>query len=128
MKALLLAAAGGAIGAGARYLVSAAAIRIAGPTAAFPWGTFTVNVLGCFLMGVLIEAIAVRYSVSSEMRTFLATGVLGGFTTFSAFALDVSVLLARKDTLLVALYVAGSVGLSIFALFLGIATAKSLLT
>jgi len=62
------------------------------------------------------------------MRTFLATGVLGGFTTFSAFALDVSVLLARKDTLLVALYVAGSVGLSIFALFLGIATAKSLLT
>ena len=79
-------AAGGALGASARYLLGRASGRLFG--FGFPWGTLTVNVLGCFLMGVLIEAMALRWPVHNELRAFLTVGVLGGFTTFSAFSAD----------------------------------------
>ncbi len=129
MKLLLLASAGGAIGAGARYLVSVGVGRWLGPAAvAFPWATMLVNVVGCFLMGVLIEALALRFSGSQEVRVFLATGVLGGFTTFSAFALDVSVLMGRKQELAAGLYVAASVALSILALYAGLWLARQVLS
>lgn len=90
MKLLLLASTGGAIGAGARYLVNQA---FAGPqivrgALVFPWPTLTVNVLGGFLMGFLAIFITERLGASPEWRVFLTTGILGGFTTFSAYSLD----------------------------------------
>lgn len=118
MKLFLMAAAGGALGAGARHLVNVGAMRLTG--AGFPWGTLAVNLLGCFLMGLLIEAAALRWSISNEMRAFLATGILGGFTTFSAFSLDFAVLVERKAHGVALLYAAASVGLSLLALFAGL--------
>ncbi len=125
MKMVLMAAMGGAIGAAGRYLVGVGALRFIGT--GFPWGTLIVNVVGCLLMGLMIEAIALRYSVSNEVRTFLATGVLGGFTTFSAFSLDFAVLMERKTEGLAALYLGASVGLSILALFAGLYIARVIL-
>ncbi len=125
MKMMIMAAAGGAIGAAGRYLVGVAALRFLGP--GFPWGTLAVNVFGSLVMGVLIEAIALRFSVSNEIRTFLATGILGGFTTFSAFALDFAVLWERKEMLAAWGYLSSSVILSILALFVGLALARVIL-
>ncbi|MDX2258004.1 MAG: fluoride efflux transporter CrcB [Hyphomicrobiaceae bacterium] len=124
MKLLLLAACGGAIGSAARYLVGVGMGRWLGVSAAFAWPTLVVNVVGCFLMGFLIETLALRLNGSQELRVFLATGVLGGFTTFSAFALDFSVLVGRKQELMAGLYVAASVGVSIVALYLGLWLAR----
>ena len=92
----------------------------------FPWGTLTVNVLGCFIMGLLIEAMALRWSVSNELRAFLAVGILGGFTTFSAFSTDFALLFERDQYLAAGFYLAASVGLSIGALFLGLAIVRAL--
>ena len=124
MKLLLMASAGGALGAGARYLVSAGMLRLVGPSALIPWSTITVNIVGCFLMGILIEALALRFSGTPEIRTFLATGVLGGFTTFSAFALDFATLMSRKEQALGLFYVLSSVGLSILAFYAGLLIAR----
>ena len=124
MYHLLLVAAGGAIGASARHLVNVAALRIAAP--GFPWATLTVNIIGCFLMGVVVEILARRYGGSNELRLFFATGILGGFTTFSAFALDFAVLHERGALLQAFGYVAASVLLSLAALFAGLALARSL--
>ena len=126
MKMLLLAAAGGAIGAAGRYLVSMAALRWFGY--GFPWGTVTVNVLGCFLMGILIELLALKYSASNEVRIFLATGILGGFTTFSAFSLDFAVLYERREVAAALTYAGASVVLSILALFAGLSLIRSALS
>ena len=125
MKLVLLAAAGGAIGAAGRYLVGLGAARLLG--FAFPWGTLIVNVAGCFAMGVLVELIALRTSASNEVRVFLATGVLGGFTTFSAFSLDFAMLLERREHMAAALYAGSSVLLSILALFAGLGLVRALL-
>lgn len=124
MKMFLLAAAGGALGAGARYLVGVGAMRLMGP--AFPWGTLSVNIVGCFLMGVLIEGAALKWSMSNELRTFLATGILGGFTTFSAFSLDFAVLMERKAQASALVYLSASVGFSILALFAGLSIMRAL--
>ena len=118
MQMVLAVASGGAIGAVARYWVGGLALRLMGPQ--FPWGTLTVNIVGSFLMGVLVALLALRTNVSPELRAFMVIGVLGGFTTFSAFSLDVSVLLERKDIVLALLYTLGSVVLSIAALFFGV--------
>ncbi|MGI9475987.1 MAG: fluoride efflux transporter CrcB [Hyphomicrobiaceae bacterium] len=122
MRLLLLACAGGAIGAGLRHLVNTGAVRLLG--IGLPWGTVFVNVVGSFLMGFLVEALALRFDGSPELRVFLATGILGGLTTFSAFSLDFAVLLQRGDHLAAALYLAGSVVISILALFAGLATGR----
>lgn len=125
MKMVLMAALGGAVGAAGRYLVGVVAMRLLG--SGFPWGTLIVNVAGCLIMGLLIEAFALRYSVSNEIRTLLATGILGGFTTFSAFSLDFAVLMERKAHGLAVLYLGASVGLSILALFVGLSIARAAL-
>ena len=125
MKMVLLAAAGGALGAGTRYLVGVGAARLLG--SGFPWGTLIVNIVGCFLMGVLIEMAALRWSMSNEMRTFLATGILGGLTTFSAFSLDFALLMERKQQGLAFVYLGTSVFLSILALFVGLSLVRALL-
>ncbi len=118
MKMVLLAALGGAVGAAGRYLLGVGAARAFG--LAFPWGTLIVNIAGCFLMGVLIALLALRFSVGHEVRVFLATGILGGFTTFSAFALDVVTLAERKQLLEAGLYLGATVVLSILGLYLGL--------
>lgn len=122
MRLLLLACAGGAIGAGLRHLVNTGAVRLLG--IGLPWGTVVVNVFGSFLMGLLVEALALRFDGSPELRVFLATGILGGLTTFSAFSLDFVVLLQRGDHVAGALYLLGSVSISILALFAGLAAGR----
>lgn len=120
---ILAVAAGGAVGAVGRYLIAAQALRLLGPN--FPWGTLTVNVLGSFAMGVIVELSALRMSLSPPSRAFLVIGLLGGFTTFSAFSLDVSVLLERNEVGRAALYALMSVVLSVGALFAGLAVTRS---
>ena len=121
---VLIVAAGGAIGATLRHLTNLAMLRIAGP--AFPWGTLVVNIVGCLAMGIFIELLARRFDGSAELRLFVATGLLGGFTTFSAFSLDVAVLYGRGAVVQAFSYVAASVLLSIAALFVGLWLAKTL--
>ena len=122
MRLFLLACAGGAIGAGLRHLVNTGAVRLVG--LGVPWGTIFVNVVGSFLMGLLVEALALRFNGSPEIRVFLATGILGGLTTFSAFSLDFAVLLQRGDTFAAAFYLIASVSISILALFAGLAAGR----
>jgi len=129
MRLLLLACAGGAIGTGARYLVYVAAGRLIGVASPYAGAaaTLTVNIAGSFLIGVVIEAIALCYHGSLEARTLLATGVLGGFTTFSAFSMDVVHLFQRGDTILGLVYVLASVTISILALLAGLMATRVLL-
>ncbi len=119
MLHLILVAAGGAIGASARHAVNMAAFRLAGP--AFPWGTMAVNLVGSFLMGLLAAVLARRFGGSTtELRLFLGTGVLSGFTTFSAYSLDVVVLWERGAFLSALAYAAGSVAFALAALIAGL--------
>ena len=119
MIQLFYVALGGAIGASLRHLSGLAALRLFG--ASFPYGTFFVNVVGSFLMGALIAWLARKgASVGPEWRLLLATGVLGGFTTFSAFSLDAVQLWERGQGGAAISYVIGSVVLSILALTAGL--------
>ena len=104
LPTLLQVAAGGAIGASSRYLVNIGLGRWLGT--GFPWATLTVNVVGSFLMGLLVVVLA--HKDATRLAPFLMTGILGGFTTFSAFSLDAITLWERGQTLLAAAYVAGS--------------------
>jgi len=121
----VLVAVGGAIGASLRHLVGLVTLRLFGP--AFPWGTLTVNVVGSFVMGILVEVIARRLNASTELRLFLMTGLLGGFTTFSSFSLDTANMWERGEAAIAAGYVSGSVILSIGALFAGLALMRAVL-
>ncbi|MEF2551408.1 fluoride efflux transporter CrcB [Aurantimonas sp. A2-1-M11] len=122
MSHLLIVAAGGAVGATLRHLSGMAALRLFG--AGFPWGTVVVNVLGSFLMGLFIELAGRRFDAPQEIRLLVATGCLGGFTTFSTFSLDAVVLAERGSHMLAAIYVIGSVVAAIGALFAGLALAR----
>ena len=115
---------GGAIGSLGRYFLSSQITHVVGP--GFPWGILIVNILGCFTMGVIAELAALTWNMSPEMRSFLTTGFLGGFTTFSAFALDTAVLTERGDLMGTMFYVVGSVGGSVAALFFGLALVRAL--
>jgi len=126
VKIIAAIAIGGAIGAVARHIVGAQMLRMLG--SGFPWGTLTVNVVGSFAMGALVELMAIRWNVGPELRAFMTVGVLGAFTTFSTFSLDVAVLGERGALLPAALYVLMSVGLSISALFFGLWLFRQLLT
>lgn len=105
---------GGGIGAGLRYLTNVGALRLFGP--GFPVATLVVNVLGSFLMGLLVELLAQKGG--QRLAPFLMTGVLGGFTTFSAFSLDTITLWQRGETVLALVYVGMSVVLSLAAIAL----------
>ncbi|MGI9462661.1 MAG: fluoride efflux transporter CrcB [Aestuariivirgaceae bacterium] len=126
MPLILWVAAGGAVGASGRDLMNVYAGRFLGTD--FPWGTFIVNVAGSFLMGMFIIAMALKFQTSLEMRAFLTTGILGGFTTFSAFSLDFVTLFERKQHGLAVLYAASSVGLALVAIFAGMALMRALLS
>ena len=110
---------GAGIGGALRHGVNVGAARLFGY--GFPLGTLIVNVAGSFLMGVLAGYFAFRPGIAQHMRLFLTTGILGGFTTFSAFSLDTALLVERHRYALAAGYAAGSVILSIAALFIGLA-------
>lgn len=120
MQAYLIVFAGAGIGGALRHGVNLLCARLLGLNA-FPIGTFAVNVLGSFLMGALAGYFVLRTGVSQHMKLFLTTGLLGGFTTFSAFSLDAALLIQRHGWWQASAYVAGSVGMSIAALFLGLA-------
>jgi fluoride exporter len=122
MQNLLIVACGGAIGAGLRHVVNSVALRLFG--AAWPVGTLTVNVVGGFLLGLLAGWLALKASGGEASRLFLATGVLGGFTTFSAFSLETVLLWERGEALAAVIYVLASVGLSILALLGGLALVR----
>lgn len=118
VKLILAIAVGGALGSIARYLAAGQVNRLI--DTGFPWGVLAVNVAGSFAMGMLVELMALRWSVSPELRAFIVVGLLGGFTTFSSFSLDAALLIER-GTLGPALgYVLGSVLLSIGGLFAGL--------
>jgi CrcB protein len=124
MHQLLLVCLGGAFGAGLRHLVSVGMARLMGP--AFPWGTLFVNIAGSFAMGLLVVLLARKLPMPHEIRLFAATGVLGGFTTFSSFSLDVAALWENGAAGAAAVYVAASVAGSILAIFAGLWLARSL--
>lgn len=121
---VLWVALGGALGSAARYGVNVWSGRLLGSE--FPWHTLFVNLLGCFAMGLLVELMALRLNVSNEVRAFLTTGILGGFTTFSAFSLDFALLVERKSYGLAGAYAAGSVVLSLAAVFAGLFLVRAL--
>jgi len=116
LATLLSVALGGALGASARYLTNVGVMRLVGP--GFPYGTMIANVLGSFLMGVLVVMLARKGGMA--YAPFLMTGLLGGFTTFSAFSLDTITLFERGQAGLAGLYVGLSVFLSLAAIALGI--------
>ena len=114
---------GGGIGALARYYIAAAFQSVG---AAFPWGIFIVNITGGLLMGLIVEASALRLSLSPELRAFLTVGILGGYTTFSTFSLDSALLLQKGAYAMAAAYMIGSVVLSVLALFAGLWLVRAL--
>jgi len=116
LNAIVAVAVGGALGAVLRHGVNIGAVKMLGH--GFPYGTLIVNILGSFLMGALITVMAHSWQASDTVRFFLVTGLLGAFTTFSTFSLDAVTLWERKDYLQTALYMGGSVALSIAALVL----------
>ena len=123
MHLFLLASLGGAVGAGARYLINVACAHCLTP--GFPWATFVINITGSFLMGMVVTGVVPYLGGSAAWRTFLATGILGGFTTFSAFSLEAVDLFQRQQTVLFLIYVLGSVILSFLALVAGFALARA---
>jgi len=126
MKLALIVAAGGAVGAFGRYYVGVAAAALLGM--GFPWGTLAVNVLGCFAAGVLVEGMALAWHGTPELRGFLIVGILGGFTTFSAFSIETMLMIERGAWGQAGLYALGSAVLTVAAIAAGLHLTRGLLT
>jgi len=120
----LLVFVGGGLGASLRHFVNVTCARCIGID--FPWGTIIINITGSIVMGLIAGYLAFKGEASQPWRLFLMTGILGGYTTFSAFSLDTALLYERGELGLAALYVLGSVILSIAGLFAGLAIIRSL--
>jgi CrcB protein len=114
---------GAGIGGALRHGVNVGAVRLFGY--GFPFGTLIVNIAGSFMMGLLAGYFVFRPGIGQHLRLFLTTGVLGGFTTFSAFSLDTALLIERHNYGLAAGYMVGSVAASVSALFFGLAVFRS---
>ncbi|HTX58617.1 MAG TPA: fluoride efflux transporter CrcB [Verrucomicrobiae bacterium] len=122
-RALLAVALGGGVGSVLRYAVGYAVAQWLGP--GFPWGTLAINVAGSFAIGLIAELAQTRaLGVTPLVRIFAAVGVLGGFTTFSTFALDMVTLAGERAQALALAYAAGSVALGFAAAFAGIVVAR----
>ena len=115
---------GGGLGAALRHGVNRASLAWFGP--GFPYGTLFVNVAGGLLMGVIAQLLLARGGGGQELRLFLTTGLLGGFTTFSAFSLEAALMWQRSDYAALGFYVLASVVLSIAAVFVGMAGVRAL--
>jgi CrcB protein len=115
---------GGGLGATLRHFVNVVSARVLGT--GFPYHTFIINITGSTVMGLITGYLAFRGEASQPWRLFLMTGVLGGYTTFSAFSLDAALLYERGEIGLALLYVLGSVVLSIAGLFAGLALMRHL--
>jgi len=122
MNGILYVALGGALGASGRHLLGMATLKTLGPD--YPYGTLAANVIGGFLMGLLVGWLALKVSGGTNLRLFLGVGLLGGFTTFSAFSLDAVLMYERKAYGALLGYVGGSVILSIGALMIGLILAR----
>lgn len=117
---------GAGLGGAARHGVNVLSARLVGT--GFPAGTLLVNALGCLLMGLIAGTFAFRGHLSQDVRLFLTTGVLGGFTTFSTFSLDAALLWERGETGLAALYVGASLVLSLAGVAAGLALTRAMLS
>jgi len=117
---------GAGIGGGARYAIGGFIAN--NLSTSFPWHTFVINISGAFLLGLLMALSIDRGLISGGWRLFLGTGLLGGFTTFSAFSLDFALLVERKAYVAAAGYGVASVVLSLGAVFVGLALGRSVLT
>jgi CrcB protein len=115
---------GAGIGGMLRHGANLLGLRLAGE--AFPYATLVVNVLGSFAMGLVAGVFMLKADLPLSLRLFLATGVLGGFTTFSAFSLDAVAIYERGEPAMAALYVAASVILSIAALWAGLSLVRAI--
>lgn len=124
MKTILAIALGGALGSVLRYGVNVGAVKALGVN--FPWGTLIVNVAGSFIIGLMTAIFAGYWQPSPEMRVFIITGFLGGFTTFSAFSLDLATLWQAGAFSQAAFYALSSVVLSIGALFFALYLVRTL--
>jgi CrcB protein len=122
VRGLLIVFLGGGIGTALRHGVNLLSARLFGTT--FPWHTWIENVTGSLVMGLLAGYFALKGDASQHWRLFLTTGILGGYTTFSAFSLDTVLLYERGETALAALYVLASVALAIGGLFAGLALVR----
>ena len=120
---LLLVFVGAGLGGVARYGVGAASLRLGSD---FPYGTMAINVVGSVLMGLSIGWFALRGG-GQPLRLFIATGVLGGFTTFSSYSLEAVMLLERGQTAAAAIYIIGSVALGLAGLFAGLLLMRAIL-
>ena len=116
---------GAGVGGALRYGVNLLVPRLLG--AEFPYHTLLINVAGSLLMGLIAEYFALKANLPAHWTLFLTTGVLGGFTTFSAFSLDAALLYERGETAAAAVYVLASVAMSIAGLFAGLAIVRYLL-
>ena len=126
LQMVLYVGLGGALGAILRFLtMSAIGHYFHG---SMPWGTFAVNIIGSFILGALLEVMALQWSPSAEMRAFMVVGTLGAFTTFSTFSMDVYYLLDRGAILHGLLYVTASVVLCVVGFWAGITLLRGVLT
>lgn len=117
-----LIAVGGALGSVARYLLATLVFRVVPPI--FPFGTFTVNLVGCAAFGLVVGLAEQRFVVSPEMRAFLLIGVLGGFTTFSTFAFESIELLRDGEFVFAGLNVIGQVVAGLLGMWAGFAISR----
>lgn len=120
---LLAVAVGGGLGAMLRYVLAG---MIQHPNVQFPLGIMVVNITGGLAMGLIVELSALKIQMSPEMRAFLTTGILGGYTTFSTYSLDSVLLIERGEYGSAALYIVGSAVLSILAVFAGMWAVRAL--
>jgi len=120
----LLVFIGGGLGAALRHFVNGLSLRLVGT--ALPWGTFFINVTGSILMGVVVGVFASKLPLPPLLRLFVATGILGGYTTFSTFSLETAMLVERGQAVMALGYVAGSVLLGVGGLVAGMALVRTL--
>jgi fluoride exporter len=120
----LLVFVGGGLGASLRHFINVTLARCMGT--GFPWGTFIINITGSTVMGLIAGYLAFKGEASQPWRLFMMTGILGGYTTFSAYSLDAALLYERGELGFAALYVIGSVVLSIAGLFAGLALVRQI--
>ena len=123
MNIIAAVALGGALGAAGRFLVGRLMVKIMGT--GFPWATLTVNIAGSFLIGFLVAMFATKINANMQWQAFLVVGILGGFTTFSAFTLEIGLMLQRNEFTTAAIYAFGSLLLGMVSLFAGLWIGKN---